>query len=146
MKINFNSDDDLALNKQLKLYMLTIIVRTVFEEDGKYYPQIYLENCMNYKMLQYERIDVSEGTDLNKSDKSKECIICHYWYFKDIGYKYQTHVCNGCHGLSMVVYDINDFVILNIKGIDYRCYVFNMSKNDAINWLNSSMLDNKGVL
>ena len=40
-------------------------------------------------MLQYERIDVSEGIDLNKSDKSKECIICHYWYFKDIGYRYQ---------------------------------------------------------
>ena len=35
-------------------------------------------------MLQYERIDVSEGIDLNKSDKPKECMICHYWYFKDI--------------------------------------------------------------
>ena len=35
-------------------------------------------------MLQYERIDVSEGIDL-KSDKSKECMICHYWHFKDIG-------------------------------------------------------------
>ena len=40
-------------------------------------------------MLQYERIDASEGIDLNKSGKRKECIICHYWYFKDIGYKYQ---------------------------------------------------------
>ena len=37
-------------------------------------------------MLQYERIDISEGTDINKSDKSKECMICHYWYFIDIGY------------------------------------------------------------
>ena len=63
-----------------------------------------------------------------KSDKSKECIICHYLYFKDIGYKYQPHVCNGCHNLSIVIYDLNDFMILNIKGIDYRFYVFNMSK------------------
>ena len=39
-------------------------------------------------MLQYERIEVSEGIDINKSDKSKECMICHYWYFKDIGCKY----------------------------------------------------------
>ena len=39
-------------------------------------------------MLQYERIDVSEGIDLNKSDKSKECMICDYWYLKDIGHKY----------------------------------------------------------
>ena len=97
-------------------------------------------------MLQYERIDVSEGIDLNKSDKSKECMICHYWYFKDVGYKYEPFVCNECHDLSMVVYDLNDFMILNIKGVDYRCYVFNMSKSDAINLLNNSVLDNKGVL
>ena len=37
-------------------------------------------------------------------------------------------------------------MILNIKGVDYRCYVFNMSKNDAIKLLNNSMLDNKRVL
>ena len=83
-------------------------------------------------MLQYERIDVSEGIDLNKSDKSKECIIFHYWYFKDIAYKYEPHVCNGCHDLSMFLYDLKDVMILNIKGVDYRCYVFNMSKSDAV--------------
>ena len=97
-------------------------------------------------MLQYERIEVSEGTDLNKSDKSKECMICHYWYFKDIDYKYEPYVCNQCHDLSTMVYDLNDFMILNIKDIDYRCCVFNMSKNDAITLLNNSVLDNKGVL
>ena len=97
-------------------------------------------------MLRYERIDVCEGIDLNKSNKSKECMICHYWYFKDIGYKYEPYVCSGCHDLSMVVNDLNDFMILNIKGVDYRCYVFNRSKSDAINLLNNAMLDNIGVL
>ena len=97
-------------------------------------------------MLQYERIDVSKGIDLNKSNKSKECIICHYWNFKNIYYKYQPYVCNGCHDLSMVVYDLNDFMILKIRGVDYRWYVFNICKNDAINLVNNSMLDNKGVL
>ena len=97
-------------------------------------------------MLQYERIDISGGVDPTKSDKSKECIVCHYWYFKDIGYKYEPHVCNKCHDLLMVVYDLNHFMILNIKDVNYRCYVFNMSENDAINLLNNSVLDNKGVL
>ena len=46
----------------------------------------------------------------------------------------------------MVVYDLNDFMTLNIKGIDYRYYVLNMSKKDAIKLLNNSVLDNKGVL
>ena len=91
-------------------------------------------------MLQYERIDVSEGIEINKSNKSKECIICHYWYFKDIGYKSEPY------DLLMVVCDLKDFMILNIKGVDYRCYVFNMSKSDAINLLNNSVLDNKEVL
>ena len=45
-KIIFNSDDDLPLNKILKFHALTIIIRTVFEKDGKYYPQIFLDDCL----------------------------------------------------------------------------------------------------
>ena len=50
MKSKFNSDDDLPLNKQLKFMSLRIIVETVFVEDGKYFPQIFLNSvCMKYK-------------------------------------------------------------------------------------------------
>ena len=49
MKIKFDTDDDLPLNKLLKLYMLTIVVRSALEEDSKYYPQIYLDECL-YKL------------------------------------------------------------------------------------------------
>ena len=49
MKIKFDTDDDLSLNKLLKLYMLTIVVRSALEEDSKYYPQIYLDECL-YKL------------------------------------------------------------------------------------------------
>ena len=73
-------------------------------------------------------------------------MLCYYWYFKDIDYEYEQYVCNGCHDLSMMIYDLDDFMILNIKGVDYRCFVFNMSKNDAIKLLNNSALDNKGIL
>ena len=97
-------------------------------------------------MIQYERIDISEGIDINKSNESKECMICHYWYFKDIRYKYEPYVCNGCYDLSMTVYDLGDFMILNVKGVVYRCFVFNMSKNTAIKLLNNSQLDYKGTL
>ena len=68
-------------------------------------------------MLQHERINVSELVDLNKSDKSRERMICPYWYFKDIGYKYESHVYNGCHDLSMMVYDLSDFIC--VLGIGY---------------------------
>ena len=97
-------------------------------------------------MIQFERVDVFEGIDINKSNKSKEYIFCHYWYFKNIVYEYEQYVCNGCHDLSIMVYDLDEFRILNIKGVDYRCFVFNMSKNAAIKLLNSSALDNKYIL
>ena len=46
MKLKFNSDDNLSLNKTLKLHNITIIIRSVFEEDGKYYPQVFLDECL----------------------------------------------------------------------------------------------------
>ena len=50
------------------------------------------------KMLQYNRIGVSEGIGINKTSVSKECMLCHC-YFKDLGYKFQRYVCNGCHAV-----------------------------------------------
>ena len=72
----------------------------------------------------------------DKSNKSVEYMICHYWYFKEIGFKYQPYICNKCHDLSMVVQDLKDLMILKTKVVDYRCYVFNMSKKDVIKLLN----------
>ena len=51
MKIKFNTDDDIPLNKQLYFPTVTIIIINIFEKDGKYYPQVYLDDCvcMKYK-------------------------------------------------------------------------------------------------
>ena len=50
-------------------------------------------------MLEYDRINISEGIDVNKTSASKKCDICHFWYFKDIGFKYEQYLFNGCHDL-----------------------------------------------
>ena len=50
-------------------------------------------------MLEYDRTDILQGTDVEKTNLSKECDICHYWYFKDIGFKYEPYLCNRCHDL-----------------------------------------------
>ena len=60
-------------------------------------------------MLQYDRIDVSKGTGINKTSESKERMLYHYWDFKDVGYKFQQYVCNGCHGASMIAYELKTF-------------------------------------
>ena len=73
-------------------------------------------------MLQYKRIDVSEGTDLNKSNKSKECDICRYWYFLDKNFKYEPYFCNGCHDLMQKAMSCKEVAIVSIKGSDYRIH------------------------
>ena len=53
-----------------------------------------------------DRTRVSEGTDTNKTDGSCECIICHYWYFLRINFRFQSKVCGGCHDMKIVIYDL----------------------------------------
>ena len=71
---------------------------------------------------------------------------CHYWCFKDFGYEFQPYVCNGYHAASMMAYELKEIAILNAKSVDYRCILWGSSKNDAINRLNNSVLEDKGVL
>ena len=63
-------------------------------------------------MLQYKRIAISEGIDSNKTNLSKECDICHYWYIKDIDFKYEPYLCNVCHDLM----SSNDIAIVYVGG------------------------------
>ena len=94
-------------------------------------------------MLEYERIDISEGIDVNKTNLSKECDICHYWYFKDISYKHEPYLCNGFHDLMQKAMGFNNIAIVYIKGSAYRIRFWYMSKDDAINIMTGSNLVNK---
>ena len=98
-------------------------------------------------MLEYERIDISEGIDVNKTSLSKECDICHYWYFKGIGFKHEPYLCNGCYDLMQKAMGFNNIAIVHIKENAYRIHFWYMSKNDAINIMNgSNLVDKRGVL
>ena len=148
MKIKFNRDYKLSLNKPLKLQLLTIIVRCVFEEHGKFYWQLFLDYCLyEVWMLEYNRIDISEGIDVNKTSASKEYDICHYWYFKDIGFICEPYLCSGCHDLMQKVMSFNDAAFVYVKGSAYKIHFWSMSKDDVISIMNTSNLgDKKGIL
>ena len=64
-----------------------------------------------------------QGNDINKTNASKECDICHYRYFSDKGFKFQLDVSNGCHDVLVMSVNLDDFAILNINGFDYRCII-----------------------
>ena len=98
-------------------------------------------------MLEYDRINISEGIDVNKTNLSKEFDIWHYWYFKDVGFKYEPYICNGCHDLMQKAMSFNDIAIVYVKGSAYRIHFWYMSKDDAINIMNgSNLVDERGAL
>ena len=102
-------------------------------------------------MISFERIDKSEGIDFNKGENSGnshsvKCMICNYYYFKDIGFKYQAYVCNGCHDFSITVQNLSDIFVVSIKNVDYKAYITGVDKKAAVFILKNSDLSDKGVL
>ena len=90
-------------------------------------------------MLYYDRIDISEGIDLGKSNNSKECMICHYFFYS-YGFEFQYSVCNGCHDLSVLCINISHIAIITVKNFDCRCIIHN-SKSEENNLLQNSVLE-----
>ena len=98
-------------------------------------------------MLEYGRIDISEGIDTYKTSASKECSICHNWHFVDKNFNYDPYLCNGCHDLMKKAMSFKNVAIVSIKGNDYRIHFYYISKNDAITLMtNSNLNDKNGVL
>ena len=98
-------------------------------------------------MLENDRRDILDVIDINETNASKECKICHYWYLKDLGFKYETHLCNSCHGLMQKAMSFNNIDIVYVKGSAYRIFIWYMSKYDAFNIINNfNLIDKMGVL
>ena len=97
-------------------------------------------------MLEYDRINISEGTDIKKTNPSKKCNIFHYWFFKDIGFKCEPDLCNGCHNLMQKAVSFNNVAIVYVKGNAYRIQFWYMSKDNSINIMNNSSLIDKMVV
>ena len=108
----------------------------------KFYLQVYLGNCAfkivntkikNYldenifksnkwalQTLNYDRINWSEGIHPAKSNNSKECMVCHYWFFNH-EFKFRNSVCNDCHGLAMLYLNLSDLLLSLLKNFGYCC-------------------------
>ena len=84
-------------------------------------------------MLYYDRTNLSEGIDVNKTRTSKECDVCHYWYLLNYRFKFQPNLSNSCDDLPMMSISLSDIAILNINSYDYCCITSLISKKKAIN-------------
>ena len=82
--------------------------------------------------------DVFEEIDVNKTNASKECDICRYWYFLNYDLKFQPNVWNMCHDLLIMSINLGDIAILSIKGSNYHCIISLISKNEARNLMQNA--------
>ena len=99
-------------------------------------------------MLEYDRIDVSEGIDSTCNKLvSRECWLCHFWYYLDKNFNYQRYLCDGCHDMSMKANSMHNLAIAYNNGSSYRINFVFMSKNDALNLMkNALIIDKRGLL
>ena len=66
-------------------------------------------------MLEYEKIDISEGIDVDKTNESKECMLCHYWYFLDKNVSYGPYLCDGYYNITQKSNNLKSITIVHIK-------------------------------
>ena len=85
------------------------------------------------KKLVYEKIDISDGIDVYMSDKSKEYMLCHYWYFLDKSFSYGPYLCDGCYNMIQKCNEPENIAIVRIKESVYRICFLYMIKREAIN-------------
>ena len=98
-------------------------------------------------MLEYDRIDISEGIDVNKTNDSKEFMLCHYWYFLEKNFSYGPYLCDVCYNMMQKSNDFKNIAIVHIKKSAYRIYFLYMSKRKAKSLMNNSnLIDKMGFL
>ena len=82
-------------------------------------------------MIEYKRIDILEEIDVDKTNKSKECILCHYWYLLNKHFSYGPYICDGCYNISQKCKDFKNIAIVHIKKNAYRIYFQHINKHKA---------------
>ena len=99
-------------------------------------------------MLEYDRIDISEGIDGNKNKyMSRKCSLCNFYYFLDKTFRYGPFLCNGCYDMPLKAVSMQNLTIINYNGNHYRVNFALISKKDAYNLIkNATIIDKMGTL
>ena len=139
MRIKFNSDDELPLNKTIEIPSMTIVFGVVFHENKKYYSQVFLDERLYILLIIYKGYILIELMFL------KELMLVRQRNQKNVNkdFNFQSRVCNGCHDLLMISMNLSCIAILNIKVSDYHCIIRKINKSEAINVVQNTNLTEK---
>ena len=92
-------------------------------------------------MLEYDRIDISEGIYIKKcKETSRECSLCKFYYFLDKNFKHGPYLCDGCYDMSMKAVSMQNLAIINHNGNHYRVNLAFISKQDAYNLIKNPII------
>ena len=99
-------------------------------------------------MLEYDRIDLSEGIDIKKcKETSREFSLCKFYYFLYKNFNYGPYLCNGCYDMSLKAISMKNLAIINHNGNHYHVNFAFISKTDASNLIkNATVIDKKRTL
>ena len=82
-------------------------------------------------MLKYDKIDITEGIDVDKTNKLREFMFCHYWYFLNKSFSYGPFTSDGCYNIVQKSADLKNIAIVRVKKSAYRIYFKDISKHKA---------------
>ena len=82
-------------------------------------------------MLKYDKIDISERIDVDKTNESRQCKFCHYWYFLNENFSYGPFTCDGCYDMVKDQQILEILLLFILKKTAYRIYFQHMSKHKA---------------
>ena len=98
-------------------------------------------------MLEYDKIDISEGIDVNKTNELKEWMLCHYWYFLNKNFKSGPYPCNDCYNIVQKSISFKNIAIVLVKKSVYRICFQDIKKRKAKKLMgNSNLINKKGIL
>ena len=87
-------------------------------------------------MLKYDKIDIAKGIDDDKTNKSRKCMFCHYWYHLNKNFSYGPFTCDGCYNIVQRSTDFKNIAIFCVKKSPYRIYFKDISKHKAKKLMN----------
>ena len=80
-------------------------------------------------MLKYDKIGITEGIDVDKTNKSRECMFCHYWYYLNKNFSYGPFTCDGCHNIVKGQQILKILLLFTLKKVQCRVYFKDISKH-----------------
>ena len=140
-------DSDIPTDKIIKIPSITIVIKSLLKKKKNLFRTFTKSFIVRIiKMLEYDKIDISEGIDINKCEEtSKKCSLCNFYYFLDKNFSYGLFLCNGCYDMSLKAVSMQNLTIINHNGNHYRVNFAFISKKNAYNLIKSATII-KGTL